>query len=534
MGLEDRTVTNKRQVPFGRQTGVTIQIFISYSRDDDLPPPARDDLKGFVTYLDEQLRYELTMLGEPRPKLWRDKRGIEPADQFAELIAKAIEESQLLVVMLSRNWLARAWCRRELELFRAVWSTEEEARCRIVVAARNQVAPHQIPVLLQGQEGYRFFDLDPEGEAGQEHEFFARGQTRDPRYEKRVKELAVYLWRAAKRLEVSPARAESVSADPPHSRGSVSPKGRKVYLAKPAGDMLLAYDRLFRELSGAGYSVLPALETDIPTDRRALTFLDSALAASELSIHMIGERVGHAPEDAEPIVRFQLSRAAERTAVGDGFRRILWAPRFLNEGGNTFTERDPLALVARLDRQLENDTVVGDTLSAFVEFLILHLKRTAPPAMWRPDAMAEGAEVYVYHRPEDEEYAVKIAVALHQRKLRPVLPAVDGDLAELDHFHRETLRECQAVVLCWARASEVWARATCREWRSWERLGRREKFAVRGLVAGPPPSDRKRVLLKLPPENDVDVILDLTTLDSPAPEDLAPLVRSQLMRPYEP
>jgi hypothetical protein len=92
---------------------------MSYARDDDLAPPGRDDLKGFVTYLDEQLRYELTLLGERRPKLWRDKRGIDPADQFDALIVKAIEDSQLLVVMLSRNWLARYWCRRELELLRA-------------------------------------------------------------------------------------------------------------------------------------------------------------------------------------------------------------------------------------------------------------------------------------------------------------------------------------------------------------------------------------------------------------------------------
>ena len=503
---------------------MTTQVFISYARDDDLAPPGRDDLKGFVTYLDEQLRYELTLLGEPRPKLWRDKRRIDPGDQFDPLITKAIDESQLLVVVLSRNWLVRPWCRRELELFRARRANEVEAQRRVVVAARNQVAPDQVPPLLRDQEGYLFFDLERGNEAGQEQEFFARGRVVDPRYETRVADLARYLWRAAKRFEVSPAGAALSSADPAHASGSGSSKGRKVYLAKPAADMRLACDRLFRELSGAGYAVLPEPETDIPHDGSAAAFIDTALAAAELSIHPLGERLGYAPEDAPPIVQLQLSCAAKRAAVGGGFRRILWAPRFLDEGGDAVTERDPLAIVARLDRELENDRVVGDTLSAFAEFLILHLNRTAAPAPWHPVAVAEGARVYVYHRPEDEDYAVKIAVALRQRKLRPVLPAVDGDLAELDHFHRETLRECQVVVLCWARASEVWARATCREWRSWEGLGRREKFTVRGLVAGPPPSRRKTVLLKLPPEDEIDVILDLTALHTPAPEDLAPLV----------
>ena len=28
---------------------MTVQIFVSYARDDDLPPPGRDELNGFVT-----------------------------------------------------------------------------------------------------------------------------------------------------------------------------------------------------------------------------------------------------------------------------------------------------------------------------------------------------------------------------------------------------------------------------------------------------------------------------------------------------
>src|ERR1700730_10365145 len=44
---------------------LTVQVFISYARDDDVAPPGRDEAKGVVTYLDEQLRYELTQLRPP-------------------------------------------------------------------------------------------------------------------------------------------------------------------------------------------------------------------------------------------------------------------------------------------------------------------------------------------------------------------------------------------------------------------------------------------------------------------------------------
>jgi predicted ATPase len=42
--------------------------------------------------------------------------------------------------VLSRNWLVRPWCRRELELFRARRANQVEAHQRIVVVGRNRVA----------------------------------------------------------------------------------------------------------------------------------------------------------------------------------------------------------------------------------------------------------------------------------------------------------------------------------------------------------------------------------------------------------
>jgi hypothetical protein len=122
---------------------------------------------------------------------------------------------------------------------------------------------------------------------------------------------------------------------------------------------------------------------------------------------------------------------------------------------------------------------------------------------------------------------------LRERRLRAVLPAIEGEPAELDALHRANLRECAAVVLCWARASEVWAKATCRELRSWEKLGRSEKFTLRGLVAGPPPGSRKSVLVRLPPEGEIDIVLDLTAVDKPSPEVLDPLIRAAATPPAE-
>ena len=92
-------------------------IFISYARDDDLPPPDKPDRKGFVTFLDEALRYEFRDLGPERPKVWRDTRRIADGAQFTPEIEDALKSASVLLVILSPNWLASTWCKRELETF---------------------------------------------------------------------------------------------------------------------------------------------------------------------------------------------------------------------------------------------------------------------------------------------------------------------------------------------------------------------------------------------------------------------------------
>ncbi len=519
---------------------MTAQVFISYARDDDIPPPGQDEAKGFVgyvTYLDRQLRYELTQLGQPRPGLWRDIRRIESGDQFEPLIEEAVAASSLFVAILSRNWLHRPWCGRELESFRQRWSSESEKQFkrRIIVVFRHPVPESEIPTLLRGQEGFRFFHEDRDSEAGQWQEFFARGRVRDRRYEERVGELARFLWQAWVRFEtpgvtLEPERHKGPSLTPPGSHG------RTIYLTKPAADMRLAYDRIAKELQHAGYSIVPPPESEIPYEGAAPGFVDAALAGAELSIHLLGDKPGYSPEDAAPIVKLQLARAAARAEAPQAservFRRILWAPCFLPEEGEAGAERDPFAVVARLGRQLDGDKVFGGNLSAFADFLVQHLEQSAP-SREVSGAIPDGAQVYVYHRSEDADYAFDLVVALRQRRLNAVLPAVEGEAADLAAFHREMLRECQAVVLCWAKASEVWARATCRELRSWEKLGRSERFTVRGLVAGPPPGGRKSVLVRLPPEDGIDVVLDLTALDKPSSAALDPLIRPAAAPPAE-
>jgi TIR domain len=517
------------------------QVFISYARVDNVSPPDDAKAQGFVTFLKGQLLFEFDRLGHPVPDLWMDLEEIESAQQFGSRIPDALAASSLLVVVTSRNWLERPWCRKEFETFAEQRKVEAEIvlRERIVVVSLHDIPEENIPPLLRGQEGYRFFSPGPRRKPGTEEPFFDRGEIKDPRFKKRVRDLAKYLWTQAQGVAPSPPeRAAAIAAPAP---STTQPPLRTVYLAKPATDMQQPYFRLVEELGRRRFNIVPPVTETIPMAApAAVQFIDDALSNADVSIHLLGAGLGYSPEGADPIVKLQLVRAAldderrksENAAAGPSLRRLIWAPKIFEnnkDGKQVSTERDPLAVLTSITPRLDSDKTEGDSLSKFVDFVLQHLESSTPP-ITIPAWIPEDTHVYVHHRPEDANYALQVAMALQELKVYPVLPALEGDAAELAAFHQQNLRDCEAVVLCWAAASEVWVRATARELGEWRKLGRTAQFACRGLVAGPPPGERKSFLVKLPPRNEIDVVIDLTAKPVPCPDILQTLIRKTQTR----
>ena len=506
-----------------------VWIFVSYAHNDDLQLGDSKNEKGFVTFFHEMLEKKLSDLGVTRARIWRDRKRISDGDQFDGKIDDGLKKAQILVIVMSNNWLARPYCRKELDSFvelRRAAGMSNVADCTIVVG-KGHVDRQKRPPLLQTQEGFLFYARDDQNDVSDVSPFFKRGEVVDQRFFDRCDDLAAFLQR---RIDHIAEGAGDGSAPP---SPIVAPNGRTIYLAKPAADMESAYNRLAFELQGKGYTVVPEVNSDMPRDSAVLAYVNDALAKAEASIHLVGEKRGFVPDDdgLDPIVKLQLAFARERGAQGadpsaPAFRRIVWAPKILDvseQAGAAAVERDPLKVLERFDGQLPTDKIDGDILSKFVEFLFQYLAENAPRRV--PKAPADGKfEVYLAYHGADEDYAGAVVEALRGTRMKIQIPAAGSD-AETRRYNDDLLTNCDAVTLCWANASEVWVRSEADKLKDWETLGRKQQFAFRSLIAGPPPVPHKRAqfMRLLFQDGQFDNVLDLVDKASPTPELLAGL-----------
>lgn len=486
-----------------------LRIFISYARSDD-QPPVEGEGRGFVTTLVKYLEYRLVELGTPpEVDIWRDQRAIVPSEQFGPAIEAGLNAADVLVVIFSNNWLSSKWCRKELDFFAARFSNEEVLKQRIVLVNKRWVDRIARPSALQGQEGYKFFRPDKDVPGGF-FEYFALGKSYLPEFATAIAAIADDLWKRACKKENldAPASAQTPAAAPQAPR--------KIFVARPAPDMRTQYNRIVEELQNREYAVVPNPSAEIPLDATAQAFFDDALSDAEAALHLLGEKLGFRPDDdLPPVAKLQLQRSALRAKEDPRFRRLIWAPAQLDGHAG----RDPLAVLRTFDEKIEGDKVDGSDLSSFVDFMVRHLHDNAPaPAARR--ALPADARVYIYHQREDTAYAMAVARALRERDLGVSFPIFQGDAVKLHDWHESQLKNCDAILVCWANADEAFTFSTLDECSDWRLLGRRSEFSSRVVVVGPPRNERKEVLIEFPPRPEVDVVIDLTAVDRPTPGEL--------------
>jgi hypothetical protein len=199
-----------------------------------------------------------------------------------------------------------------------------------------------------------------------------------------------------------------------------------------------------------------------------------------------------------------------------------------DQPGLAAVERDPLKVLERFDGQLRTDKIDGEILSKFIEFLFQYLTETAPrPVVGSPSG--DKLEVLLSYHGADEEYAGAIASALSESSININIPVPESE-ADARRFNDDLLVKCDAVAVCWAKASEVWVRSEADKLNDWQALGRKQQFVRRSLIAGPPAAPHKRAQFMkiLFHDGQFDKVVDLVEKAMPTPDLLADIASASV------
>src|SRR5262249_8160638 len=102
--------------------------------------------------------------------------------------------------------------------------------------------------------------------------------------------------------------------------------------------------------------------------------------------------------------------------------------------------------------------------------------------------------VYVVCERNDLDAVRPIEMVLKGRGFDVDLPLFKGDPSEISKDHRETLVDCDAVLIYHKNGSEGWLREKIRDCRRAPAWGRTKSFLSRGIYIGSEPNESKQGL----------------------------------------
>jgi hypothetical protein len=465
-------------------------IFISYAHIDN--QPLAEGLSGWVESLHERLKIRLGQLLGEEASIWRDRK-LQGNDMFADALAEKISSVAILVSVLSPRYVKSEWCLRELEEFCKGAKTNGAARVGsklpVFKVVKTFVPVREHPRQIQGVLGYEFFEYDAERDRAKEFSPEVIPQ-RDIRYWEKLDDLAYDIKQLIEDMQrpgdASAGRAGEVEqADAAYAK--------TVYLAETASDLGAQRDQIKRELQQHGHVVLP--DKELPLDGAALKqVVGEYLSRSDFSVHLIGERYGIIPEgedEERSVVHIQSELAAERD--GD-FLRLVWMP----VGLSSQDERQQRFINSfLLGQHAQKGTEVLQTKLEDLKVIIHETASRSSEPEPKPAASAGEAlrvSLYLICDKEDLEAADQLAEYLFDQGVDVVLPATEGDEAQVYEDHKANLMECDAVLIYYGRANEIWLRMKMRELQKVAGYGRAAPLLAKAIYVGAPRTDSKERL----------------------------------------
>ena len=492
-------------------------IFVSYAHVDNKP---FDNPQGWVDSFVRRLSLRLEQLIGKEPAVWRDTR-LQGNEYFAGSIGDGISSTLLLLSVISPRYVNSEWCRGELKEFcrRAEQTGGADAGnlSRVFKVVKTHVDEADMPAELRGLLGYHFYDFD---ERGRPREFRPDDPpNKDQRYWDRLEDLALDIVKALKSFGGAAAR-DSRRAEEAEAAPAALPLEKKVYLAETTADVTPERDRIRRELQQRGYYVLP--DRELP--RSAGEFeqkVAEQLSRCALSVQLVGSTYGLIPEGEEErsIIRIQEELAARRAAEDNSFSRLIWMPPGLEPQGNrhrAFVEALHTSLGAGAELL---QTSVEDLKMRVVEKLTRRAEPPARPAGGNGDGEGPRA-VYLICDNRDVGDVTPIEDYLFNQGFEVINSAVVSEGDDAAQSHRESLLNCDAALIYYGNANQMWLRSKLWDLQKAKGWGRTSPLAAKAVyVSAPQTTDKQRFRTH-------EVPLVIQNFEGFSPDSLKPFVEA--------
>jgi hypothetical protein len=358
-------------------------------------------------------------------------------------------------------------------------------KVRVLKVVKTHVDRALHPAEFQKQLGYEFYEIDKTTQRpvafGQE-----LGRNRDQRYWSKLDDLA---WDVKEVLSVINPRAHTPAAGSVFSRAQGT-----VYLAQTTRDLSGERDQIKRELQNRGYDILPANELPFvsPNYEDAVR---ECVARAKLSVHLIGGSYGIVPEGAgsRSIVRLQNEIAAERNR-DQAFSRLLWLPVGL-------TPQEEVQ--AQFIEHLRTDATTqqgAELLQTTLEELknVIQLRLSSNGNLHQNEESEKTpAKIYLIFDKRDLDGIVPLNDYLSvDKEYQVLLPVIDDegiDDTQAFEIHKDNLAQCDAVLIYYGNANQVWFEYKRRDLKKLAGLDRKSLLAAEAVYVASPKTAHKQL-----------------------------------------
>ena len=347
--------------------------------------------------------------------------------------------------------------------------------------------------------GYEFYSSDPS--TGRLKEFSQQlGQQTEKLYWDKMDDLANDIAMFLEDLESLDAGSGSVSGA---EGASSKEEGLKVYLAESSFETKELRDSIRRELQDSGYKIYP--DRQLPfVESSLIQNVESFLSEAQLSVHLVGESYGLVPEGTlKSIVEIQNEVAAAASSSGK-LQRLIWLP----EGFNPKEERQ-ISFVNKLNEGnegIEGADLIQSSLESFKEILsdkLSSIERANKKSLAAAEVKkAEPKEVltsngsriiYLISDILDIDEIKPLEDFLFENGCEVVLPIFEGDESLIRNDHIENLKMCDAAIIFFGNANEIWLRSKTRDFLKISGYGRENPLNVKAIyLAGPTNISKER------------------------------------------